>query len=95
MNARADDVAARAQIAWLPLIAAMVIMFGVCLWPRLLVGADGHADHVAAMLVFWAMSAGFVRGVGFIPEQRLWRYLLSATVCWICILLTAVRLVWS
>lgn len=95
MNTRTDAGPVHARIAWLPLAAAMLIMFGICLWPRLLVGADGHADHVAAMLVFWAMSAGFVRGVGFIPVQRLWRYLLSGAACWICIALTAVRLAWG
>jgi predicted membrane protein len=29
------------------------------------------------MALLWAMSAGFVRGVGFVPRRRLWRWLFS------------------
>ncbi len=40
---------------------------------------DGRADHIVAMLAFWAMGAGFVRGVGFIPRHAPpRRYLFSA-----------------
>jgi predicted membrane protein len=33
------------------------------------------------MLVFWAMSAGFVRGVGFVPRHAAPRWLLSGWAC--------------
>lgn len=59
------------------LIAALLLMLGGTLLPTAFEGPDGHADHRLAMLVFWAMSAGFVRGVGFIPRHWLPRAMLS------------------
>ena len=37
----------------------------------------GKADHALALLVFWAMTAGFVRGVGFIPRSAALRWAFS------------------
>ena len=54
--------------------------------PRLLANAAGQADHGLAMLVFWAMSAGFVRGVGFMPRLPVLRMILSG---WACLLALA------
>jgi predicted membrane protein len=33
------------------------------------------------MALFWAMSSGFVRGVGFVPRARVWRWLFSGWTC--------------
>jgi predicted membrane protein len=33
------------------------------------------------MALFWAMSAGFIRGVGFVPRARVWRWLFSGWAC--------------
>ena len=49
--------------------------------PAVATDARGHADHSAALLIFWPMSAGFVRGVGFIPLHWLPRLLLSGYAC--------------
>lgn len=65
----------------LPLSTALVIMVGVTVYPHALVGPDGHASHRLATLVFWAMSAGLVRGVGFRPRWTLARWLLSGWAC--------------
>jgi len=59
------------------LAAALAIMVGGTLYPPLMADAAGHADHGLAMALLWAMSAGFVRGVGFVPRRRLWRWLFS------------------
>lgn len=83
---------ARAGIAILPLLAAIAIMLVVTIRPDLLADASGHADHPAAMLLFWAMAAGFVRGVGFIPVYALWRWLFSSAVCALALLLAAWRM---
>ena len=56
---------------------ALVIMLGGTLYPPLLADAAGRADHGLALALFWAMSAGFVRGVGFIPQRQPWRALFS------------------
>ena len=44
-------------------------MVGGTLYPPLMADAAGRADHGLAMALFWAMSAGFVRGVGFVPRR--------------------------
>ena len=43
-----------------------------------------------AMALFWAMSAGFVRGVGFVPRLWVWRALFSGWSCAAALLLAAV-----
>lgn len=60
------------------LLMALGLMLGGTLYPPLLTDATGHADHHLALLVIWAMSAGFVHGVGFAPRLWLWRWLFSA-----------------
>lgn len=59
-------------------IAIMIV--GTAL-PFVMSDADGRADHGLAMALFWAMAAGFVRGVGFIPRHRIWRWLFSGWSC--------------
>lgn len=59
-------------------IAIMIV--GTAL-PFVMSDADGRADHGLAMALFWAMAAGFVRGVGFIPSHRIWRWLFSGWSC--------------
>ncbi|WP_395701784.1 cyd operon YbgE family protein [Aquabacterium sp.] len=58
------------------LAAALAIMLAVTAYPPLLAHA-GRADHGLALLLAWAMSAGFVRGVGFVPRHGAWRWLFS------------------
>jgi len=66
---------------WPCLLIALAIMLGGTGFPLLFARADGHADHGLATMLFWAMSAGFVRGVGFVPRHWLWRLLFSAWAC--------------
>lgn len=68
-------------LAFLPLTIAIVITLVLTIYPLVLSKADGKADHLAATLLFWAMSAGFVRGVGFVPKHRILRPLLSSAAC--------------
>jgi len=63
------------------LTAALLIMVASTLDPRLLARPGGAADHLLAGFLFLAMSAGFVRGVGFIPRGRPWRWLFSGWAC--------------
>ena len=65
------------RVAFLPLILAIGIMVGITIRPQLLASETGRADQFAAMLLFWAMAAGFVRGVGFVPRNVVWRWLFS------------------
>ncbi len=59
------------------LLLAIALMLGGTLYPPLMTDGQGQADHGLAMLLLWAMSAGFVRGVGFVPRFWLWRWLFS------------------
>lgn len=77
MPATCDPPAA--GVAWLPLTVALLIMFGVTVYPPLLQRADGSADHLALSLLGWAMAAGFTRGVGLIPRHPLPRLMLSTS----------------
>lgn len=71
------------------LAAAMLIMLAGSLYPLLFTRADARVDHGLAMALFMAMSAGFVRGVGFIPAAPLWRWLFSGWACLLALLLAA------
>lgn len=63
------------------LAAAVAIMLALSLYPPLAADAAGKADHGLSMALFWAMSAGFVRGVGFVPRTRVLRWLFSGWAC--------------
>ncbi len=59
----------------LSLAVALFIMVGGTVYPPVMADASGRADHGLALALFWAMSAGFVHGVGFVPRHRVWRWL--------------------
>lgn len=69
------------------LAVGLAIMVGGTVYPLVMTRASGQADHGLAMLLFWAMSAGFVRGVGFVPRARVWRWLFSGRACALALLL--------
>lgn len=56
-------------------------MVGGTIYPLVMANAAGRADHALAALLFWAMSAGFVRGVGFVPHAVVLRWLFSGWAC--------------
>ena len=85
----AHPVHAPPSIQWPSLLVALVIMLAGTLYPPLMADAAGKADHNLAMALFWAMSAGFVRGVGFVPRFRAWRTLFSGWSCAAALLLAA------
>jgi predicted membrane protein len=63
------------------LAVGLLVMVAGTLYPPLMADAAGKADHNLAMALFWAMSAGFVRGVGFVPQRLVWRVLFSGWSC--------------
>ena len=68
---------------------ALAIMVGGTLYPLLMADAAGQADHRLATALLWAMSAGFVRGVGFVPRHAVWRVLFSGWSCGAALLTAA------
>ncbi len=75
------------------LAVALAIMVGGTAYPPLMADSAGQADHGLAMALFWAMSAGFVRGVGFVPRTVAWRWLFSGWACAAALVLAA-ALMW-
>ncbi|RUP28724.1 MAG: hypothetical protein EKK45_12010 [Curvibacter sp.] len=66
----------------LPCLAtALIIMLVGTLYPAIMTDRLGHPDHRLAGLLLYAMSAGFVRGLGFIPSHLLWRWTFSGWAC--------------
>lgn len=78
---------------WPSLLAGVVLMAVLTVYPLLLTTADGKADHTLASVLLFAMCAGLVRGVGFVPRWWGWRWLFSGWACTAALLLaTALRL---
>jgi predicted membrane protein len=77
------------SIHWLSLLAATAIMLIGSIYPLLFADAQGQADHSLAVALFWSMSAGFVRGVGFVAKNVLWRWVFSGWACAAGLLLAA------
>lgn len=69
----------------------LALLIGLTLRPDLVVDARSRVDHLLALLLFWAMSTGFVRGVGFIPYNRPGRWALSQGACLLALALALVR----
>lgn len=87
---RPDRTAATQGSLHLPcLVVAVVIMAVGSVYPVLFAGADGAVDHRLALALVWAMSAGFVRGVGFIPRRPLIRWLLGGPAVVLALALAA------
>jgi predicted membrane protein len=64
-------------LRWPNLLVGMGLMVLISVYPPLLTRASGQADHLLASLLMWAMSAGLVSGVGFVPRWWGWRWLFS------------------
>lgn len=43
--------------------------------PTVFADGQGQPDHTIATLIFWSMSAGFIRGLGFIPKRKFFRWI--------------------
>lgn len=79
-------------MALLPFLVALVLLGLLTVWPAIATDTDGRADHLTALLLLWSMSAGFVRGVGFVPQHLIPRWLLSGGACLVALALAIVRL---
>lgn len=86
---RPDTTAPPPRLQWPSLAAALLIMVAGTVYPLLMADSAGRAEHGLAVALFWAMSAGFVNGVGFVPHARVWRLLFSGTSCALALLLAA------
>ena len=62
---------------WPSLLVGVGLMVVLTVYPPLLTTPSGRADHTLASVLLFAMCAGLVRGVGFVPRHRVWRWLFS------------------
>jgi len=74
-------------VSFLPLGIAIALTLLLTVYPPILTTPTGKADHAAATLALWSMSAGFIRGVGFVPLNRVLRVLFSTAACLVCLAL--------
>ncbi|WP_438970956.1 cyd operon YbgE family protein [Methylophaga sp.] len=76
--------------AWLnaPATRLLSLLFAIGLsgiilvYPLGLIRADGSSHHGLLMILLVAIGIGFIHGVGFAPEQALWRVVLSPVFAW-------------
>ena len=71
------------------LLVALTIMLAGSIYPLVLARTNGSVDHSFLLAMLWAMSAGLVRGVGFVPRALGWRLLFSGGSCFTGLLLAA------
>lgn len=81
MTRKTEPAASATHLAWLPLLCGLGLMLVITVYPGWLADAQGKADHSAATLACLAMAAGFVRGVGFVPQNKIARTLLGGWAC--------------
>jgi len=86
-HTKQSDQQPEASFNWFLLIIAIAIMVIASTVPTIFTDRHGSASHTIAMYLFWAMSAGFIRGVGFIPYSRIFRWIFSAWACYLALLL--------
>ena len=88
-SADESDAIAGSRVRWSSLLIAILIMTVGTIYPYAAADATGKADHGMATALYWAMAAGFVHGVGFIPRHIVWRVLFSPWVMWGCLAIYA------
>jgi len=66
----------------LSLISAIIISVVLTAYPKLIAESIHEVDHGLFTLFMWAVSAGFIHGVGFEPKGSLWRLLFNPMIAW-------------
>lgn len=66
----------------LSLALAVPMALLLLIHPAAMLGKDGHYSHALLMLVMLGVSGGFVHGVGFKPELKVWQFLFGPLLAW-------------
>jgi len=72
----------RASYAVSLLLAAPLALV-LLIHPAAMLDGQGGYSHLQLMLVMWGVSAGFVHGVGFVPQCWGVRWLLGPLPAWL------------
>jgi len=67
----------------LSLLMAVVLSALILIYPRAIATSVTDINHSMLSLLMWGIAAGFVHGVGFVPEHWLWRVLLGPVMAWL------------
>ncbi|AGX86444.1 hypothetical protein Cenrod_0320 [Candidatus Symbiobacter mobilis CR] len=87
LPATKESQSSAAQSGWrgLSLCIALTIMVVGSAYPFFFTlpgaPADKPVHHGYVMVLLWAMCAGLVHGVGFVPRWAPWRWLFSGWAC--------------
>lgn len=81
MNEPEKEENKQADINLLLLLTGIFIMLTGSIYPMIFADKNGQASHSIATALFWSMSAGLVRGVGFVPKNRFIKWLFSGYAC--------------
>jgi predicted membrane protein len=87
--------ATRSQTHLPALATGLILMGAITADPRLLADSMGRPDHLLATAIAWAMTAGFVRGVGFLPRTAWLRSMFSGWACAIALVGAALIKTWQ
>lgn len=87
MSAASVNTADKPRMHLPSLATGLIVMVVGTVYPYIVTNSAGQVDHGLATLLFWAMSAGLVRGVGFIPRHKVWRVLFSGWSCALALVL--------
>ena len=71
------------------LLSAIAVAAVVILYPRLVAEDTASVPHGFLVVLLMGMSAAWVHGFGFIPENRILRVLFSPIVSWPLMLIGA------
>jgi cyd operon protein YbgE len=74
----------------LSMLAALVLSGMLLVMPHLVAVEIRDIDHGQLSLGLLGVCAGFVHGIGFVPESRWWRILFGPWVAWPLMILLAV-----
>ena len=64
------------------LLGALVLSGLLLAMPQLVAVGMHELDHGSLSAGLWGISGGFVHGVGYVPETRIWRYAFSPYIVW-------------
>lgn len=67
----------------LSLLLASPLALLLLIHPAVMLDGAGSYNHAQLMLVMWGISAGFIHGVGFVPQHWLWRLLFHPAAAWL------------
>ncbi len=73
----------------LSLLTALGLSGALLVMPHLVAVDTMSLKHGPLSLAMWGISAGFVHGIGYIPEMRIWRFTLGPVIAWPIMMWTA------